>query len=469
MPEDFPENCDVAARLAHGSPAVDTVQQYVWACRHLGYHHQDLTLHPSQVRDWYGTEDGMDLGALQHCWAALEAAVHASQDALAVQDRQFAELATVWQGVAGDAAQDFLRRHGDASAAVAAAVRTAADAVAALRHDLWREIESKADAVVAIEARAAGTRAAWLAAATTVNSGMGDRSAASELVDAEVKPFVDSSIRADWLAAMRATVAAVTAAYERALSEMAAERPPVFAVPGALGPAWAPPAPLCDDLVSAALPAPAATAPSSWSAPAPAAAFAPASAPAPPPAAAAPAPGPASAPAPAPAALPVDPVPAAAPPVPPLGSMGSGFPGMGGGLAGLSQPFTDALTGLLGSSSALPEADLPESDLPEPDLPDLPEADPEESAEADEAAKDEESTLDDPEPGEEGVAPADAAPVTGAAEAAQDPCEPVATPAPTPAPPPAEPLPPPAEPVAGEQTPCEIAGDEVPQVGEPAE
>lgn len=457
MSEDFDENYDVASRLAQGRPAVDTVQRYVWACHQLGYQHQDLTLHPSQVRDGYGTEDGMDLGALQRGCVALEAAVHASQDALAVQDRQFTQLSAVWQGMGGGAAQDFLRRHGDASAAVAAAVRTAADALATLREDLWREVGTKADAVVAIEARAANTRADWLAAATTVTSGVGDRSAASELVDTAVKPFVDSSIRADWLAAMHATVTAVTAAYERALSEMAAERPPVFDVPGALGPTLTPPEPVCDDEPSAppaaaASPAAAATAPSSWTGPAPV---------------------------PAPAAMPpAEPVPAAAmppvppavpPPVPPAGPLGSGIPGMGGSaLPGIGQPFTDALSGLLGAgSSGLPEPSLPKPDLP--DLPDLPEPDLPEPDDPDE-----EEALDDPEgeaaeaaEEEAGEEPEEAV-VIGDAEAAPDPCEPAATPPPPP-PPPAEPLPTPAEPVTAEQTPCEIAADEVPQVGEPAE
>jgi hypothetical protein len=465
MSEGVAENFDVAARLAQGGPAVDTVQQYVWACRDLGYHHQDLTLHPSQVRDWYGTEDGMDLGALQRGCAALESAVHASQDALAVQDRQSAKLSAVWQGVAGDTAQNFLRRHGDASSAVAAAVHTAADALVALREDLWREVQAKADAVVAIEGRAQSTRADWLAAATTVTSGVGDRSAASELVDTAVKPFVDNSIRTDWLAAMHATVAAVTAAYERALSEMAAERPPVFDVPGFLGRPPTPPAPVCDEqppAPAAAAASPAATAPSSWSGPAPAAAFAPAPVTVPAPA---PAPAPASAAAPMPLA---DPAPAAPSPVPPMGSMGSTIPGMGGGLAGLGQPFTDALSGLLGGgSSGFPEPDLPEPDLPEPE-----ELEPEEDDEVTDGELPDDPDAEAEIEADEAVVPGEAV-VTDDADEVQDPCEPVATPAPTPAPvpapPPAEPLPPPAEPVAAEQTPCEIAADEVPQVGEPPE
>ncbi|MGB3353878.1 MAG: hypothetical protein WBB00_14025, partial [Mycobacterium sp.] len=63
------EKFDVSARLADGMPAVDNLQRYVSACHRLGYQHPDLTLHDTQLRDWYGTEGGMDLAALQGDWA----------------------------------------------------------------------------------------------------------------------------------------------------------------------------------------------------------------------------------------------------------------------------------------------------------------------------------------------------------------------------------------------------------------
>ncbi|MGZ8803334.1 MAG: hypothetical protein ACXWZL_12190, partial [Mycobacterium sp.] len=106
---------DVASRLAEGRTAVETLQNYVWACHQLGYQHPDLTLHAVQVRDWYGSEDGMDLAALHSDWLAVEAAASASQDALAVQDRQLSVLSTAWQGAGAQAARDFLRRHAEAS------------------------------------------------------------------------------------------------------------------------------------------------------------------------------------------------------------------------------------------------------------------------------------------------------------------------------------------------------------------
>ena len=62
-----------------------------------------------------------------------------------------------------------------------------------------------------------------MAAAQTVTTGAGDRAAASELVDQEVKPFVDNEIRSEWLAAMRSAMAAVMEAYDAAADELTSE------------------------------------------------------------------------------------------------------------------------------------------------------------------------------------------------------------------------------------------------------
>ncbi len=53
---------------------------------------------PAQLRDWYGTEDGMDLGALHGDCLALEAAVRPRRMRWRVQDRQ---LSRAVSGVAG--------------------------------------------------------------------------------------------------------------------------------------------------------------------------------------------------------------------------------------------------------------------------------------------------------------------------------------------------------------------------------
>ncbi len=490
MPEEF----DVRSRLAEGEPAVENLQHYVWACHQIGYQHPDLTLHAVQIRDWYGSEDGMDLTALHHDWLALEDAARASQDALAVQDRQLSVLSAAWQGAGAEASADFIRRHGEASAAVAAAVRTATEAVRALRESLWRAVDAKVEAVVAIEGRAQAHRAEWLAAAATLRTGVGDRAVAAELVDQAVKPFVDSSIRSDWLTAMRTAMSSATDAYERAAAELAAEHQPVFDIPGDLGPTRSPPRARIreeigfDERLPVTAPAgpatPGTTLPSAWSAPSAAA-------------------SPLTAPSPATGFLASPPeVPAGQvdPSAPPLSGLGSGLPDVGSGLSGFGQQFADTLSGLLsgggGGVPQVPDLDVPDLEVPELDDPlDLDEAldldDAADDDDADAGADDAESDEDEADDAEADGAESDEDEAEDAV--AEEPVEiPVSAgelepeafdgpvevpadsaPAPTPAPPPAEPLPPPdlpaAGPLAAEQTPCAIAADELPQVGDPSE
>ena len=461
----MPEKFDVTSRLAEGRPAVENIQTYVWACHVLGYANPDLTLHASQVRDWYGSEDGLDLQALDDDCAALEAVVAATEGALARQDDQLGALSAVWQGRTADLSREFLRRHGEASAAAAAAVRTAADALGTLRDNLWHTVDGKVAAAISADNRAP---AEWLAAAHTVTTGAGDRAAASERIDQEVKPFVDNDIRDEWLTAMRSAMAAVTDLYDTATAELTAEPDAVFEVPGELGPSWTPPA--RDDEVAtvpaAASPvAPPVAAPQSWGAPA---------------AAPMPALAPAASPISPPPAPPADlgstaPAMAAPPSAPSLG----GLPDMGGGLSGFGQQLADAFGSLLGSAGeALPDTsdiDEPEIDDPELDedvddeLDDEPDEDDDEPEEDDEPVDPAAEPVEEPAVEEPIEPPVDAA---GTCEPAETPTAPVEPPrpeepAPTPVavPPPPEPLPPP-EPMGAAETPCEIAANELPQAGQ---
>jgi hypothetical protein len=455
------EKFDVASRLAEGQPAVDNIQTYVWACHVLGYANPDLTLHASQVRDWYGSEDGLDLRALDADCAALEAAVAATEDALARQDEGAGALSAAWQGDGANASRGFLRRHGEASAAAAAAVRTSADALATLRDNLWQTIDGKVAAAIAADDRAPDE---WLAAAHTVTTGAGDRATASERIDHEVKPFVDNDIRASWLEAMRSAMAAVMELYDAATAELTAEPDAVFDVPGDLGPSWTPP-PRDDEAATvpaaASVMAPPVGASPVWGVP---------SVPSPASTPAAPMPGPVPAPSPLDAGS-TTPAMAAPPSMPSLG----GMPDIGSGLSGFGQQLADAFGSLLGSADdALdtPDVDEPELD----DELDDDKLDDELDDGADELEDDDREGDGDPvEPAADVEAESVAEePVEG--PAAEGTCEPAATPAepptpedmepaPTPVPEPApEPAPPP-EPAAAE-TPCEIAADEVPQVGE---
>jgi hypothetical protein len=452
---------DVDARLADGRSTVDDFAEYVQACQLLGHLHPEL----AGPAERYATEEGLNLSALDTDAAALAAMAVAADDAVRQQAVVLTALSGAWAGQGAAGALDFLRRHHQAATTAAARVHEAAGTVGALRDELWRAVDAKVGTTLAIDGRAAGHRATWLAAARTVTTGSGDRSVASELIDQQVEPFVANDIRADWLEAMRAGSASVTAAYDTAVARLRAGPHTVFEVPGALGPEWTGPvdhgAPARDPLLPPPVGASVGVAPAALAMPA--AAPGPSLAP----------PAPLTPPMPeSPQALPIPPSAAA-----PLGDLGGGAPGLGGmGLSGFGQQLSDLIGGLVGASAeATPE-------LPELDQPDLDEADEvddkrDEAPDDDEAAKDPDA--EDAEEGDEGEEGEEAEPVDATVESETEPQEepdaPIEPPPPPPAPTevPTEPVPPiPAIPPAvlealpEPKTPCEIAADELPQVGE---
>ena len=97
--------------------------------------------------------------------------------------------------------------------------------MATLRDELWSAVDAKVATVLDIDDRRLAQRAEWLAASQAVTTGAGDRAAASELVDQQIKPFVDNDIRSDWLAAMHRAMAAVTGAYDVALAGVSGALP----------------------------------------------------------------------------------------------------------------------------------------------------------------------------------------------------------------------------------------------------
>ncbi|CRZ15994.1 hypothetical protein [Mycolicibacterium neworleansense] len=472
---------DVAGRLDQGQSAVETIAELVWACGLLGYQHPDLTAHAGQVHDWYATEDGLDLRMLDADCTALAAAAGTAEQALRLQDDQPAVLDGAWQGRGAQAAREFLLRHGSAAQQTVVAVRRAADTVAALRDQLWRAVDTKVGVTERIEARCAAQREQWLAAARTVRAGLGDRDAASELIDARVKPFVDTDVGGEWVPAMRAATAAVADAYAAAIAALADGPPPVFAIPGDLGPSWTPRAgATAESWVGSARTAPAGFVPSVGSGPAPAmpSAGSVGMAPSMPQIAST---------APTFAPPPLDPAtPAVAPaagttaadPASAWGSsLGAGLPGAGlsgagSGVSGLGRQLADLFGGLIGSSDS-GSSGLNSGQLDAPEISD--EAD--EPGSAGESDDEEELEPDD----EEDVEPDDEAPPEDdeATDVAVDDetaaVDPVAAPVPeaTAVEPPAEPqaaqpaVVPPAVPevAPAAKTPCEIAADELPQVG----
>lgn len=435
---------DVAGRLAEGLAALDNTQLYVQACALRGFSHPDLTLHSGQLRDWYRTEEGLDLLVLDADCAVLHAAARSAADAL--QLSQSADVSTAWSGHGGGAAVEFVSRHVGNGGRVADSVDAAARAAERLRDDLWRIVDGKVQATIAADDRVAAQRPAWLAAARAMLGGGSEDAAA--VVDSEITPHVVAVIAGEWLTAMRESVSAVGAAYRVALDSLAANPFVLFEIPGDL--VSRPAAPVVSAAASVppvvAVPAAAAAAPT-----VPAAAVSgsiPETAPWPP--------NPGVAP-----SQPTEPMPA--PPPAPMSP--TSLPDPTAGLGGLPGGFADALGGLLGAGPDLgSSAGMPE---PEPiEAPDVPEAaeetdDPEEgSVEEDEdEGPDEEAaaTVPDDSAAEEDPAVPEEPPATEEPET-----EVPATPVPEPVPL-AEP-----SPVAEQApaTPCEIAADELPQVGE---
>jgi hypothetical protein len=443
---------DVPMRLAEGRPAVEHTQTYVRACQALGYQQPDLTAHPSQVGDWYDTEAGLDLRVLDGDTAELRAAVTAIEEALWVQRTQVSELAAAWRGSGAEAATRFLQRHCDVAAEVAAHVRAAAEHCAILRDDLWQSVDGKVATAVAIDERRAAERPTWLSAANAVTAGSGDRSAAEVVVHQQVIPYVDNDIRNDWLAAMSSANASVAASYDTAIHALASTRDICFDIPGDLGPSWQP----AYDERSAVDAAPAASLPAGPMPTVPAAA-----------------PGPLP-PIPEarqelPATDDAEPVsPALADPLGDSAGLSAGAGGLGGlggmtgGIGGVVGSIVDSIGSLLGSlagglgggpGAGDDPLDLDDAEDPAAD-------DDAENADADKPDADEPPSTDNVVP----EAPVIENPPT-AAEVVGEPAAQQAD-VPTDAPPPAEQPPPAAGPATDGSTPCEIAEDQLPQVGQ---
>lgn len=467
------DRLDVAARLAEGRPAVEHTQTYVQACHALGYQHPDLTAHGSQVAGWYESEAGLDLRVLDGDIAELRAAVNAVEEALWLQRAQVTELVTAWGGPGADSATRFLQRHCDAAAELAAHVRAAAEGCAALRDNLWQSVDGKVATAVAIDERRLAQRSAWLAAAQTVTAGVGDRSAAEELVRQQITPYVDNDIRADWLNAMRSTAASVSASYDAAIHALTSVPEVCFEVPGDLGPSWQPAfdEPLSPSQAAPAMPPmplpadPVPTMPAAVSAPSPPTAEAP-------PAVSTDGLDNGSSVPPELATLPGD-AGGLSTGAGSLGSLGGSIGGVVGkivdGIGGLLGSLADGFSDPSGSGDSLPD-DPFDADDPLADVADNPDDD-DDTEGADDTVDEDADDKAEPATTDEDTAetPAETAqPATGAVDepaTQQDAAAPIDTPPPA-APPPADQSASAAEPQADGSTPCEIAEDELPQAGQ---
>ena len=457
------DRLDVADRIAEGRPAVEHTQRYVRASAALGYHHPDLTAQAFQIHDWYGSEEGLNLHALDADCAELRAAGAAAMEALRIQRGQIAELTAAWSGPGADSAVAFLERHCDAASMVVNELRAAAQRCESLRDNLWYLLDVKVATAIAIDDRTAAQRSVWLAAADAVTTGAVDRQAAQEVVHEQVIPFVDNDIRDDWVNAMRSTQAGVAAAYDMVTDGMAAEPLVQFEIPAEFVPGRAPfqPVPPSAPAAPASLPPNAVAAP-------------PDAAPAPPTSPARAAPPSSLMPA-MPAMPPVPPM-----PLPDLGTAlgeagGTPFGGAGtsgtsgitgpGGLTGLADRIVNAMGSLLDGASDEP------GDAGRPGGTDDPfgDDDSDEDAFHEDRKKDPHDKGDKPGPAPgtkpdlapqtpppDGPPPEGELPVSEPPKAQPQPPD-VAAPAPVPLPAPT--------PELGASTPCQTAPDQLPQAG----
>lgn len=442
---------DVSARLAEGRGSATNTQIYVSACHALGYQYPDLTAHGAQILEWYGGEDGLDLHVLGADCAALRAASAAADEAVRVTRDGMTALAVEWHGESGSAAVDFIERQGANGIAVAGALRAAADICEVLRDCLWRRVDEKAAAAVSIDDRRAGERPAWLAAAGALTSGGAAQTDADEVVTRQITPYVDTDIRTEWLSAMRSATASVSAAYEDAVRQLNAcpvpyfDVPDAWSVPLAVAPTTSPQAAVHTAPAAAPmLETPGADPTPAVPAPAPELTGAEALPPQPP--------------------TPTSPPPSAEPPPQPGLPAPAGMPtapDIGGGLSGLVSQIADALGGLFDGTPDAPADDPSQLEDPVGNDEHQPADDDQQSdtGTQDDVVPDDDSAPTSSTDGEIPVAdePPEADPETVEAAPAND------SPAPQQPPPPP---PPPSAEHPDEQTPCEIAADELPQVGQ---
>ena len=332
-------------------------------------------------------------------------------------------------------------------------VRAAAERCESLRDNLWHLIDVKVATAVAIDDRTLTQRPAWMAAAAAVTTGAGEPKTA-EVVQQQIKPYVDNDIRAEWLTAMRSARDGLATSYDMVIDKFAAAAPVYFEIPEDQRPGRAPFQAVPE--TAPAVLAPAVALPTLAPDPAPAAMSTPA------------APASTSGTSAAPAPL--------TPPISDWGTAmgdGSALPGgLGsaagprglGGLGGLANRIVDEMSGLLGSAGD--ELDDP-SGLYDPLDADGPDDKAADDKAADDKAADDESAAEPDKPEDiqaaqaEEAKPADGPPLAGPPAADT---VPAATP-PIGAPPPGAPPPDAAPPVSG-KTPCEIAADELPKAGQ---
>ncbi|MBU3706571.1 MAG: hypothetical protein FGM50_07790 [Mycobacterium sp.] len=220
---------EISGSLARGRGAVANTQTYAAACRRLGL----TALSAERIAELYDAEDGMRPDTLDADAAALTAAAAAAQDALASAHAASGLLAQAWMGRTGGAATDVLRGQCASAVHLIGGLRAAAGTLRTLRALLEDLMQIKADTAVSIDDRRSAERGRWLAHASAVLAGVPDESAL-DTVRREIAPYVNSDITGQWVPAMLRCSDAVHAAYADAVSSLSAYAPLRVETPAAV-------------------------------------------------------------------------------------------------------------------------------------------------------------------------------------------------------------------------------------------
>ena len=218
-------SADVAARLAEGSAAAGAIETYVEACHAVGRVAGGLS--SADVRELYAAEAGMRLDALDADSVALARLARVAEEGLRLEAEALDAVRRAWQGASGTAAAEFVERHLASGAAMAASLREASSALRSLREKLSDLVDEKVGAAVRFDDRWAAEHPVWLAEAEAVLQGLAD-AVAVDVVARQISPYVHSDVQSDWIPAMRGATDSVATAYDGAVAP--AERPSDFAV-----------------------------------------------------------------------------------------------------------------------------------------------------------------------------------------------------------------------------------------------
>ncbi len=212
---------DVAAKLAQGAAAVGAIEKYVAASHAVGCPAAGLSV--AGVRELYASEAGLRLDALDADSEALAGLADAAEEGMRLEAEAHESVRQAWQGASGTVAAEFIERHLATGSAVVESLRDASTALRSLRDELAGLVEQKVGAAVHFDDRWAAEHPVWLAEAEAVLQGLAD-DIAVEVVSRQISPYIDGDVQSAWIPAMRDATDSVSTAYDGAVARLS-DRP----------------------------------------------------------------------------------------------------------------------------------------------------------------------------------------------------------------------------------------------------